>query len=298
MNASPSAAGPLIYGIPFALWVTIVVAVASPIFTLITVWRSNANSRRNLRGQLAHDAQQRDLERKMSVRREVYLHATAALIHTNALVGRAASVEHDLNEISDEFAADLATISKTHIVASDDTIEAVMAYMNELAPAFMEMSRRRIPLAIRKQDIDTHVALMNKAGADRERLIAMMQQYNLQGIRDAEKWNALNAQAQFVSEQFETLKKTADRLRIDQLKEQLEIGDRVAEIAAINATFLPEAVLAVRSEMDMPLDRTRYLRLWETQRQRMRETWTLMRSDIAQLIEKLEADARPPGGPP
>jgi hypothetical protein len=51
---------------------------------------------------------------------------STARTHTNALVA-ASNVEYDQNDISDEFAADLATISKIHIVASDDTIEAVMA---------------------------------------------------------------------------------------------------------------------------------------------------------------------------
>lgn len=292
MSESQSAAGPLIHGIPLALWVTIIVALASPIFTLITVWRSNANSRRNLRNQLAHDAEQRDLERKMSLRREVYLQAAAALTHTNALVARAANVEYDQNKISDEFAADLATISKVHIVASDDTIDAVMTYMNELGPAFMEMTRRRLPLAIRKQMIDTHAALLNKTNADRERFIAMMQQYNLQGIKDVEKWKAVDAQYQFASSQFETQKRNADQLRIEQLKGQLEIGERVMDLAARNTTLLPDAILAVRNEMGMPLDRIRYERNWELQREKMREAWAPVRSDIEKLIEKMEADAR------
>jgi hypothetical protein len=298
VSESQSAAGPLIHGIPLALWVTIVVAVASPLFTLITVWRSNANSRRNLRNQLAHDTEQRDLERKMSLRREVYLQAAAALTHTNALVGRAANVEYDQNKIADKFTADLATISKVHIVASDDTIEAVMTYIKELGPAFMEMSRRRLPLAIRKKMIETHVALMNKAGSDRERFIAIMQQYNLQGVRDKEKWDAVNAQAQYASEQFDSQRTIVDQLGIDQTKGQLEISERIMELAARNTKLLPDAILAVRNEMEMPLDRIRYERNWELQREKMSEAWTPVRSDIEKLIEKMEADARSQAAPP
>jgi hypothetical protein len=298
VSESQSAAGPLIHGIPLALWVTIVVAVASPIFTLITVWRSSAISRRNLRDQLVHDAQQRDLERKMSLRRDVFLEAAAALTHTNALVGRAANVDLDQNAIADEFANDLATVSKVHIVANDDTIEAVMTYVNELGPAFMEMTRRRVPLAIRKRMIDTHVALMNKASADRERFIAIMQQYNLQGVRDKEKWDAVNVQAQYASEQFDSQRKNVDQLGIDQTKGQLEISERVMELAVRITRLLPDAVIAVRNEMRMPLDTIRYQRSWALQREKMSEAWAPVRSDIEKLIEKMEADARPQVVPP
>jgi hypothetical protein len=150
----------------------------------------------------------------MSLRREVYLQAAAALTHTNSLVARAANVDYNQNKISDEFAADLATISKVHVVASDDTIDAVMTYMNELGPAFMEMTRRRMPLAIR------------------------------------------------------------------------------------STILLPDAILAVRNEMRMPLDRIRYERNWELQREKMREAWVPVRSDIEQLIAKMEADARSQTAPP
>ena len=78
----------MIHGIPLALWVTIIVAVLSPIITLISVGRSNAASRKNLKDQLAHDADQRDRERKMSLRREVYLQTAEALAHANTLIAR------------------------------------------------------------------------------------------------------------------------------------------------------------------------------------------------------------------
>src|SRR5258708_5604871 len=88
---------PVFYGVPLALWLTllatVVVAVLSAATAVIVVWRSNANSRRNLREQLArndhqfaeqlahdsqqlerrfaHEADQRDRERQMSLRRDV-----------------------------------------------------------------------------------------------------------------------------------------------------------------------------------------------------------------------------------
>jgi hypothetical protein len=103
---------------------------------------------------------------------------------------------------------------------------------------------------------------------------------------------ALSAQVQFASGQFESLKSAGDQLRIEQLKEQLESGERVMELVARNIRFLPSAVLAVRNEMGMPLDAVRYQRSWERQERRMGEAWIPVRDETVRLIEKLEADAR------
>src|SRR2546421_7063515 len=50
-----------------------------PYTTLFRSWRSNANAKKNLFRQLEHDAEQRKLEREMTLRRDVYLPAAAAL---------------------------------------------------------------------------------------------------------------------------------------------------------------------------------------------------------------------------
>lgn len=105
MSDSPSSAGPLIHGVPSALWIAVGVALLPAVVTLVGVSLSNCNSRMNLReqlkrnaeqfaAQLAHDSQllerrlayeadQRDRERKMPLRREIYLEAAAALAHAN-----------------------------------------------------------------------------------------------------------------------------------------------------------------------------------------------------------------------
>jgi hypothetical protein len=309
MTDPQSAAGPLYWGIPLALWVAIIV----PVLSLLGVWRSNKNARENLEKQLmhsaeqqtrqlAHDANQRDLERKMSLRREVYLQAAAALAHSNASIGRVTIVEYDQNKITKEFTDDLATISRVHIVGSNETVEAVMNYVNELGAAFMNLVRRRVPLAVRMQNIETHVALMNRANADRERLLATMQQYNLQGIKDSEKWNALNVQFGFANQQFEAQSQLAARLRIDQMKEQLAVSEYVREIAERNTILLSNAVLAVRNEMEMPLDKKQYERQWAAQREKLDEGWRPFRADMERVIQgqetELQAKTPPVLSPP
>jgi hypothetical protein len=308
---------PGLYGVPFALWITVLAAVLSAAAAVFVAWRSNANSRRNLdeqlarnwqqvvrqlkheaeqrakqRGheaeqltkqfahdaeqrtmQLAHDAEQRDRDRKMSLRHEVYLEAAAALTNLLTLVGKAANIEYDETALLDEFGINQAKLAKVHLVGTEATVDAVMTYINELAPAFLELIMRRVPLLIRKHAIDTHVNLMNKAGAERERFVAMMQQFNLEGMRESPRWHAVEVQSKSANEQFALQKSTITKLRAEQMEEQMETGRRGVNLVAQIARLLPGAMAAVRGEIEMPLDRRRYEQLWNVQISKVDYTW-------------------------
>jgi hypothetical protein len=127
-------------------------------------------------------------------------------------------------------------LAKVQMVGSDKTVEAVMRYVNEVGPAFIELLVRRAPIAIRKQMIDGEADPAKKA-----------------------------------------------RLRQEQMKARLEAAEHTISLAIKTTRLVPNAVLAVREEMEPPLDRERYLGLWEVQFSRMDEVWSRARSDLERL---------------
>jgi len=283
MSDPQSAIDPLIYGIPLALWVAVGIAVLSAVVTLISVCLSNANSRRNLREQLerdaeqfsarlahdskqlerrlAHEADQRDRERQMSLRREVYLEAAAALTHANALIGRITDIQNDVKTLAEQFTNDLSTIAKVHVVGSDRTVQAVMAYVSILAPSFIELTAERVQLTTRKVAIDLQDTFLDAALAERKRFTAMMQQLNLDGVTDASKWEPINCQNTIATEAYESHSATKAALWKAQVENVYAIIRHAMEIADQLTQLLLPAILAVRSEMELPLDAESYTRL-------------------------------------
>jgi len=307
MLESAFAAGPVIEGIPLALLLTLIATVAvgllSAATAIIVVWRSNANSRRNLReqlargehqstaqlahsadqfaAQLAHDSQQlerrlayeadqRDRERKMSLRREVYLEAAAALSHSNALIGRITNIENDQKMLGDEFAADLAKIAKVHIVGSAQTVQAIMNYVNVLGPSFLELVAKRAPLMIRKSAIDLEGTFLAAALAERKRFTAIMQQFNLDQVRDESKWEPVRRQSEIATQTYATHAAKQSELWRQQVEGITEIARHSFWLTDKLVRLLPPAILAVRSEMEMPLDAEWYAGLWSEQLAKMK----------------------------
>jgi hypothetical protein len=164
------------YGLPVGLWIIFCVAIASVTIAVLVAWRSSVNSRRFLdeqltrgwqqlvrqlkyeaeqRGkqraheteqltkQLEHDANQKAKELQHFLRRDIYLDAAAALLNLHTLLSRAATVECNETLLWESFAQNHARVVKVHMVATEPTVEVVMMYMNEVAPAFVELTARR-----------------------------------------------------------------------------------------------------------------------------------------------------------
>lgn len=226
--------------LPVLILVGILAAIATLVAAVLTfagVLISNANTRRNLKAQLAHDSIQRDLERKMSVRREVFLEAASALAHANASIGRAADLQSDLKIVVAEFASDLAILSKVQIVGADETVEAVMNYVNALGPAFMEMLMMRTPMLFRQQMID-----------------------------------------------LEANPEIKHKLVSEQTAAQIEAGERGIAFVTELGKLIPDAIIAVRKEMNFQIDMVRYRQLLNAQYEKMNVIWAKSKAQLERLM--------------
>lgn len=295
------------YGVPLAVWLTLLasagVGLISAATAIVVVWRSNANSRQNLREQLArsstqfgnqldHDSRQlerklsaeateRVREREMSLRREVYLEVASALVHIQTVVAQASNIEYEQKDLMAAFATDQAKIAKVHIVGSQDTVAAIMSFMGEVGPAFLELITRRPSLMIRKSGIETHAELMLKRDSERERFLEMLQQYNLEMESEPARFEAIKKQYEFSNTQWEGHSTLRLQLLRQQAQEQFAIAERAVELNKKILLWLPEAVLAVRTEMEMPLDREFYEAQWREQTRKMEEAWVAARERLA-----------------
>jgi hypothetical protein len=324
MTEPQSLAQPAFFGVPLALWLTllatVVVGILSAATAIIVVWRSNANSRKNLREQLkvdaeqftaqlnheseqlerrlAHEADQRDRERTMSLRREVYLNAAEAMVHANGLLGRMTDIENDQRILGQEFATDLGKIAKIHIVGTKETVEAVMTYVNTLSPCFIELTSKRTPLLITKASIAHEQTFIDAALAQRKRFTAMLQQLNLDGVTDKTKRDPVLAQSTIATENHQFHIAAMNELWRQQLKGIEGIVSHLQAVADKVTRLLPPAILAVRSEMELPLDPAWYESKWDEQLTRVKAVMEKMLRTLRDQIEKQSAEPAPFNPPP
>src|SRR6185503_10057808 len=85
--------------IPDTVWA----AVTASLITLGGVWLTNRNSRAQQILFLTHDANVRDKERMMSLRRDIYLPVAEAIANSISLLTKQLSLTDDTREVSQEF---------------------------------------------------------------------------------------------------------------------------------------------------------------------------------------------------
>ena len=262
----------------YAAYVAAGVALLAAIGSFVASWFSNRNSRAQqkiqlqhasdqLKVQLQHTADQRDRDRAMALRRDVYLPAVEAIIRSHGSLGKVINLEADLAEIGQQMITDRATMAKLHLVGSQRTVTALMTYINELMPGYMELMSLRVPMAVRRQAIDAEQSIMDRSNAMQQQIVELMRQFNIAGKTDQDEWQRLNRQVEAEKATFSQHADKKAELWKEQLAELRRAFIRMNELAIRLTSLIPDAVIAARQEIELPIDPEEYRRLFAEQQQ-------------------------------
>ena len=248
-----------IAGMPASVFGNIVSGVVGSVITLGGVLLSNWHSRRLKRDELGHDSTQRDREREMALRREVFLPAVEAALSMQASIGSLVNLEIPTAVASEKYQTGHATFVKVAAIGTQETVIACQALSSALGMGFWELSVRRGGLQnFQNQlaDLDRNTALHEGL---RDSWIKVQQELVAKGERDTEVWQA--ARGHFTHHMNEIGKAMTERSRI--VSERQSAHAEMARIMlrhleALGPLF-PPALFAMRREMQLPLDEAAFL---------------------------------------
>ncbi len=241
-------------GVPDVIWA----AVVASLLTLAGVLATNWGSYKRLIKQLSHDSEQRDRERNMDLRSKVFLEATEAITANHLILMQLSDLNIPDAELSGQFAASAAAISKVNIIGSDETVKTVTELSVVISTQFLQLFEKRLPLIMRQQDINGKTHLRNKCSAEVDRMIELMKQYNLQGSVDTRLFDTIKTNFEFENNRCDDFIKEIDQLQTINNKEQIQLTfDCLKASKEVSKFFLP-AISAVREEMDLPFDEDLY----------------------------------------
>lgn len=249
----------LIKQIPDVVWAAIIACA----LTSIGVFFTNRNSRIQQQAGLRHDSEQRDREREMSLRRDVYLKATEAITKGQNFLIRLANLDIPSQAFDDDYREDAASLAKIHIVATNETVQAVLTYSQYFRNAFLELSLKRVSLLARKNRIEVLDSFIEQTAQKGKYYLEQIGVKVLEGTIDERVWKILNDNFQFESEQQDKYEKERQQLTAIQQKEQMEFFKLCMERFFSISEYLPLAVIAVRNELELSFDEEAYLGLYK-----------------------------------
>lgn len=146
-------------------WSAIIATTIGSVLSLIGVWIANRQSKAqhkttldtaSLQQQtsLSHDATQREKERKMSLRRDVYMPAADAILKAQTIIMRLSDPTTSLQEVASQLPNELYVISRTLAVGSDKTIQAMLTILDALGDTFEALVFKRATLMKPEEYLD------------------------------------------------------------------------------------------------------------------------------------------------
>jgi len=249
----------LIEKIPATFWG---VAVGS-LLSLGGVVISNRANDRRLRQQFAHDRELRNRERELSLRKDIYLTAAEAIATGINSLGNFANLDIPNDKLTAAYVDKSTSIAKVHVIAQKDTAKAIATLTGELGAAYLRLFAKRFPLLAEKQRIAVLEGQMNAFGRERDRMLELMKQHNLSGVNDKRKWDIIEKNFKFEQQRIATTIKESDDLAAVLYAKQVALmTDCINETTRLSRLIVP-ALVAVRMELEMPLDEAGYVTVIE-----------------------------------
>lgn len=270
----------MINQIPAVVWA----AVIASLLTLVSVFFTNRNARIQQLASLKHDAAQRDREREMSLRREVYLRVAEAISKSQNLLVRLPDLNISDQELNAEFRQDSAFIAKIQVVGTNATVQAVSMLLQKLATAYMELSLQRFRLIERKNKITLMTNFIDKSLKEVDRYIELMKQLNLGGNADPRVWQVVTDNLEFERKRQEGYDNQKQQLLREQKNELLQFTKLCIERFIGVSQYIPPAVFAVREELELALDKEAYLKMFNENTEKGKAVFDSFLADIGKLL--------------
>jgi hypothetical protein len=254
----------LVGSIPSTFWGVVIGAF----FALGGVHLTNRASDRRLKLQLEHDRTLKNVERELALRKDIYLAAAEAISEGLRTVLRFPDLLVSNRDLMDRYAEKAASVAKIHVVAKEETVNALSVFMSELEAAFLRLWVKRYPLMAQKERIDTLARQADEFGGTRDQMVELMRQHNIDGSNDPRRIQVL--QGNFDFEQKRVAKS---------IEEQQALGKDLATKAISYFTeaygeykklmkLLVPVVVAVRAELELPIDGAVLEKMYEENVQR------------------------------
>lgn len=260
--------------------ITFIGVVIAAIVTFIGVCVTHLGHERRFKKQLAADKVLKRVEREMALRKEIFLDAAEAFVAGIGVITLYADLKVPHDELTKEFNQKRSAIAKVHIIASEETVYAVSAFMDELSATLIRLSLLRQPLMQLQGRLKTLNEQIQISRKEKDRLVELMKHLNFEGNKEQHRWNFIKITLDFEDERTVEANQEKQSLSLKLRADHLNFLEECYESSAEVSKLLIPAVREVRSELELPFDESRYSQMIENSSSRQTK---LIKEFIAEL---------------
>lgn len=249
----------LVEKIPAAFWGVLI----GSFFSLGGVIISNKSSDRRFREQQEHDRALKKEEREHSLRKEMYLDVAESIAFQANALGRLLDPKITAEELSQEFFSRAPKVARAFVVAGDEIAKHLLNVTNALSLAYLRLSTQRAELTTDLTQIKMLESLIESSSNERNRMLELIKQFNIDGVRDDRRWNILNENFGFEQKRIKDWNEAIHSTRLDLYNKQINLLTSLQnEQRAISQLMIP-ALAAIKDELNLPFNAKEFLLMSE-----------------------------------
>jgi hypothetical protein len=254
----------LVESIPSTFWGVVIGAF----FAIGGVHLTNRANDRRLKLQLEHDRTLKNAERELALRKDIYLAAAEAISEGLRTMLRFPDLLISNRDLMIRYSDKAASIAKIHVVAREETVKTLSIFMSELEAAFLRLWVRRYPLMAQKEQIDILGRQADEFGETRNQMVELMRQHNIDGSNDPRRMKVLQGNFEFEQKRVDKAIEDQQALGKDLAMKGIGyFGEAYGEYKKVMKLLAP-VVIAVRTELELPISRALVEKLYEETVQR------------------------------
>lgn len=193
------------------------------------------------------------------MRKDIYLAASEAISTGLITVSQFSDLDIPHNKLTEAYIDKSPSITKVYVIAKEQTVKAVTNFVGELSATYLRLFAKRYPLVVEKQQLAFLKEQMDGFAKERDRMVELMKQFNLDGKADQRQWDVINKNFQFESNRVtETIKQHATRSRIFYANQIEYMKECIAEHNKLSRLLVP-VLISVRTELALPIDEVAYI---------------------------------------
>jgi hypothetical protein len=283
----------LVENVPPVIWSGVIASM----LTLGGVLLANRDNTKRLLVQLDHDGKQKDRDRLLNLRKDVYLQAPKEAVKAMAYLGNLPT--RDLTKMGDDegIFGYVSTSAQIGVISELSTAGEVNRLAMMLAARLVETVWELRDVQSLRSDIDIGAARLETLNIEIRRILAEQQKMAEDGVHDAARSEALRKWSEFNMQEFHDL-----RLELDDLRNKYqralyehakESSKRTPEMAAQQIKIMA----AIRKEIGLSDDLDAFEKQMTEQGKALQERSLAIMKETAEWLENKGEASSPDKAP-
>jgi len=229
-------------------------SLAAVIGGLIAVWSARSNSKEQGKLQearLAHETEQKRLERQLAMKRDVYFPAISALAEFQAAIMSLIDPDTDHKLVSQASFRASGPVSHVYAVAAPETVSAMERYRQALISLSFELLWKRTPLVSAKQQFEFCKSEHARIMAYRGQLYQEQQDMVVRGEHDHKEFKILETKIAGLTVSLDYYQNSMRAASSDIEARTVDLLNMLRTHAQDVQKYALEAVQAVRDELGL-----------------------------------------------